>query len=103
MVRIGDWRVSHEEDRWKLRFEDDGVISVSSMYKVLEGLLILEDGLNPVEEEVFGYLWKSPAPSKVVAFSWKLLRNRIPTGEILPFRIYWIRKVRPIVFFAMLR
>jgi len=41
MVRIGDWRVSHEEDGWKWRLGDDGVFSVSSMYKVLEGLLIL--------------------------------------------------------------
>jgi hypothetical protein len=59
--------VSHEKDGWKWRLDDDRVFSVSSMYKVLEGLLILEDGLNPMEEKVFGYLWKCPAPSKVVA------------------------------------
>jgi hypothetical protein len=34
--------------------------------------------------EVFGEveeLWKSPTPSKVVAFSWKLLWDHIPTKK----------------------
>jgi len=31
------------------------------------------------EKRVFRQIWKSPAPSKVVAFAWKLLLDRIPT------------------------
>jgi hypothetical protein len=31
------------------------------------------------EKRAFHQLWKSPAPSKVVALSWKMLLNRIPT------------------------
>ena len=32
---------------------------------------------------VFDLLWKSPALSKVVAFSWQLLLNRIPSKDNL--------------------
>jgi len=39
-----------------------------SMYKVLEGLLIVENNLSPLKEKVFGDMWKSPDPSKVVVF-----------------------------------
>lgn len=39
-----------------------------------------------MEERVFRYLWKSPTPSKVVAFSWKLLWDRIPTQKNLATR-----------------
>lgn len=35
--------------------------------------------LSSSEKLVFGSISKSPAPSKVVAFSWKLLLDRIPT------------------------
>jgi len=35
--------------------------------------------LSTLEEGVFGNLWKSPTPLKVVAFSWSLLLDRIPT------------------------
>lgn len=35
---------------------------------------------------MFGQVWKSPAPSKVVALSWKLLLNRIPTRLNLAYR-----------------
>jgi hypothetical protein len=35
---------------------------------------------------VFNNIWKSSAPSKVIAFSWKVLRNRIPTRVNLLLR-----------------
>jgi hypothetical protein len=62
--------VSHDEDEWKWKLEDNDVFSVSSMYKVLEVLLILEDGLNAEGQKVFSYILKSTTPSKLVAFSW---------------------------------
>jgi len=34
----------------------------------------------------FSRIWKCVAPSKVVAFSWKLLHNRIPTKVNLSYR-----------------
>ena len=35
---------------------------------------------------MFTSLWKSPAPSKVIVFSWKLLLNRVPTSDNLSIR-----------------
>jgi len=49
------------------------------MYKKLEALFILEDTWGVEEKKVFHQLWKSSAPSKVIALSWKMLLNRIPT------------------------
>lgn len=38
------------------------------------------------ESRVFDALWKSPAPSKVVAFAWRALLNRVPTKVNLALR-----------------
>jgi len=38
------------------------------------------------EEVVFGYIWKSLAPSNAVAFSWTLLLDRVPTWTNLAKR-----------------
>jgi hypothetical protein len=35
---------------------------------------------------VFDHLWESPAPSKVIAFSWQLLYDRIPSRSNLLLR-----------------
>ena len=78
--------LGEEADRWLWLPEDSGVFSVSSSYKVLENLVILEEGVNVEEEGIFSKLWKSPAPSKVVAFSWMALLNRIPTRSNLALR-----------------
>lgn len=42
--------------------------------------------MNRSEEVVFGYLWKSRAPLKVLAFVWTMLLNRVPTTENLAVR-----------------
>jgi len=52
---------------------------VKSSYRKLESMVLREDLWNAAERSVFGKIWKSPAPSKVVAFSWKLLYDRILT------------------------
>lgn len=56
-----------------------GVFSVRLPYKFFEAFIIFNGGLSELEEHVFRYLWKSSTPSKAIAFSWKLLLNRIPT------------------------
>lgn len=65
---------------------ENGVLSIRSAYTVVEKLLVLEGNLNSLEKKVFGLIWRSPAPSKVVAFSWSLLLDRIPTRSNLVIR-----------------
>jgi len=67
------------QDGWVWKREEDGAFTMKSMYKKLEDMFILEDIWNVEEKRIFEQLWKSPAPSKVVAFSWKMLLDRIPT------------------------
>lgn len=79
-------RWNNFEDRWDWKLEEGGKFSVKSSYKNLEDLLILEDKWSDGEKKVFGNTWKSMAPSKVVAFSWKLLLDRIPSKWNLKWR-----------------
>lgn len=47
-----------------------------------QGLVLVDELLAEDEKLVFSQIWKSPAPLKIVAFSWRLLLDRIPTkGE----------------------
>lgn len=65
-------------DRWWWKLEEKGSFSVSSMYRKLDDIVV-SDPLSEVQLLAFTHIWKSPAPAKVIAFSWKLLRGRIPT------------------------
>lgn len=49
------------------------------MYKKLVAMMSPAEPKEVDEVKVFSQIWRSPAPSKVVAFSWKVLLNRIPT------------------------
>ncbi|KEH40277.1 hypothetical protein MTR_1g026690 [Medicago truncatula] len=80
-------RLSDEEDRWVWKLEEKGVFSVKSMFKKLENVLGVEDEPRGWERGVFKDIWESPAPSKVVAFSWKLLYDWIPCRRNLAVRI----------------
>ena len=66
-------------DGWVWKAKEGGVLSVKSSYKKLEKLLVSEEGRSLQKKKVFEAIWKSPTPTKVVAFSWQLLHNRIPT------------------------
>lgn len=48
--------------------------------------MLTEDLWQTEEKGVFQDLWKIPAPSKVVAFGWRVLLNRIPTKVNLALR-----------------
>ena len=74
---------SQDEDVWRWRLEDLGVVTVKSAYNRLEGLVLSEDRWREDENWVFKHLWKVPAPNKVVAFAWKVLLNRILRSILL--------------------
>lgn len=67
------------EDVWRWNLEDGGVFTVSSMYKKLAEVTSDHNVWGEEECRVFGKVWKSPAPSRVVARSWKGLLDRLPT------------------------
>ncbi|MCH92943.1 F-box family protein, partial [Trifolium medium] len=74
------------EDVWHWSLEDGGMFSVRSVYRFLGSVFSLEPVFSGQELRVFNNIWKIPAPSKVIAFSWKLLRNRIPVKINLAHR-----------------
>jgi hypothetical protein len=78
--------LSDVEDDWSWLPGEMGMFSVHSVYFTLGLVLPPVVVFSEFELEVFSNMWKSPAPSKVLAFSWKLLRNRIPTKSNLLIR-----------------
>jgi len=66
-------------DVWAWRADKEGVFSVKSCYSLIQNLSSSEGVLNLDEELIFRDLWRSKAPTKVLAFSWTLLLDRIPS------------------------
>lgn len=58
-------------DSWLWMASSDGQYSVSSTYLLLHGIEIMDD--------VFKHLWKILAPLNALAFSWRMLYDRIQT------------------------
>jgi hypothetical protein len=75
-----------EEDSWKWVQSEDGNFTVKSTYLLLNNIFSPDSGLGDHDLRVLSIIWKSPAPSKVIAFAWKLLRNRLPTRARLAYR-----------------
>jgi hypothetical protein len=78
--------LSPEEDCWKWLPGEEGEFSVKSSYKILMEEFTPEDEVEENFLNVLCHIWKSPAPSKVVAFSWQFLYDRIPTRSNLDAR-----------------
>jgi len=66
-------------DRWCWKPEEGGVFSIKSCFDILQDLWLVDGVLSGGEEVVFQNLWKSKATSKVLAFSWTLFFDRIPS------------------------
>jgi hypothetical protein len=79
-------RLVNQEDVWRWKLDDKGEFTVRSVYTKLEGLSLGEVIWGDGEKGVFDNLWKCPAPSKVVAFAWKAILNRVPTKVNLALR-----------------
>ncbi|GAU26541.1 hypothetical protein TSUD_361750 [Trifolium subterraneum] len=74
------------EDSWSWRPDPEGKFSVNSAYLLLVEELWLGEELEEEVALVFDQIWDSPAPSKVIAFSWQLLYDRISTRRNLEAR-----------------
>ncbi|GKV11754.1 hypothetical protein SLEP1_g22978 [Rubroshorea leprosula] len=61
-------------NKWEWRHSKDGLYSTSIAYAILT---IEERG--PVETKFFKRVWNPVLPSKIVAFNWKVMMDRIPT------------------------
>jgi hypothetical protein len=73
-------------DFWRWKADSDGLFSVRSAYSLLLSEVLGAADLGGRANPVFERIWKSPAPSKLIAFSWQLLHNRIPTKDNLVSR-----------------
>ncbi|MCH90522.1 F-box family protein [Trifolium medium] len=63
-----------------------GCFSVKSAYDALLREIVPGPLLSPRKSKIFSSIWDSPAPSKVIAFSWQLLHDRVPTKDNLLLR-----------------
>jgi hypothetical protein len=75
-----------EEDRWSWLPESDEVFSVKFSYKLLSEEIRMEVEVEEALVGVFGQIWDSSTPSKLIAFSWQLLYNQIPSRNNLELR-----------------
>jgi hypothetical protein len=72
---------SNDVDSWRWLLSPDGCFSVISAYYSLSKELVVGSNLQVFEAKIFGDIWHSPVPSKVIAFSWQLLHDRVPTKD----------------------
>jgi hypothetical protein len=79
-------RLSSDSDLWWWKPESDGEFTVKSTYSLLFREVYSAVEYGNIEKRVFHQLWRSPAPSKLIAFSWQLTHNRIPTRDNLVSR-----------------
>jgi hypothetical protein len=83
METINSVELSEEEDRWGWVFNGGGDFTVKSTYWSVVNLFVPMDPVGLIESKAFSSLWKSGAPSKVLAFAWQLLLDKIPTRHNL--------------------
>ncbi|MCH93818.1 putative non-LTR retroelement reverse transcriptase, partial [Trifolium medium] len=77
---------SNKDDKWQWVIDPDGCFLVKSAYESLSKNIVIGPSLPTFEIGIFKSTWDSPAPSKVIAFSWQLLYDRVPTKDNLLLR-----------------
>ncbi|MCH92386.1 putative non-LTR retroelement reverse transcriptase, partial [Trifolium medium] len=83
VVLLDNVVLSIEEDSWRWVLDPEGCFSVKSSFVMFSREMVEGINLSFLETSIFRKIWKSPAPSKVVVFSWQLLHNRDPTKDNL--------------------
>jgi hypothetical protein len=81
LVSLEVFSLSSDEDSWCWRLDPDGCFSVKTAYESLAKEIVAGPNLPLFEAKIFGDIWDSPAPSKVILFSWQLLHDRVPTKD----------------------
>jgi hypothetical protein len=79
-------RFSNNVDSWRWLLASDGCFSVKSAYESLSKDLVVGSNFPMFEAKIFKDIWCSPAPSKVIVFSWQILHDRVPTKDNLILR-----------------
>jgi hypothetical protein len=80
---LASFHFLEHDDCWLWRENLDDGFTVKSCYELLSADSLMTGVLEPWQESVFSNIWKCAAPSKVCAFSWQLLLNRIATKDNL--------------------
>jgi hypothetical protein len=75
--------LSDDRDSWVWVPNNSGAFSVKYTYWSIINLFIPQDLIAINESQAFVSLWNCSAPSKVQAFGWQLLLDRIPTRQNL--------------------
>jgi hypothetical protein len=71
--------LSEEDDRWRWRPEEGNDFTVKSTFLLISNLSMPAVLIPTWHAEAFKVIWKCLTPSKVSAFVWQLLHDRIPT------------------------
>jgi hypothetical protein len=79
-------RFSNNADSWRWVLAPDGCFTVKTAYESLARDLVVGPLLPALEAKVFKDFWCSPAPSKLLVFSWQFLHDRVPTKDNLILR-----------------
>jgi hypothetical protein len=83
LASLANILLSSVDDGWRWNVEPDGIFSVKSSYDSLSYALGDLPPPSELEEFAWANIWKSPAPSKLIVFSWQLLHGRLPTKDNL--------------------
>lgn len=67
------------DDRWIWFVDDSKNYTSNSAYKLLLSSCAPSEPVLGLDNHIFKHFWKSKAPTKVLAFSWQVLLNRLPT------------------------
>ncbi|GKV12254.1 hypothetical protein SLEP1_g23424 [Rubroshorea leprosula] len=79
---IEDKRITHgRPDSWEWVHDKDGQYSTKTAYSILT-----KDQIETNEISTFKRIWNPKFPSKVSAFNWQLLLDRVPTKANLVIR-----------------
>jgi hypothetical protein len=78
--------LNSNEDKWRWGLYPERHFLVKTAFDSISKEIVEGSNLNLLEKKIFHNIWNSPTPSKVVAFSWQLLYDRVPTKENLLLR-----------------